>query len=217
MLLELSDFGIFFIAIAIFGYVISDTFNSFKYYGIPNVYKSDIESFFHHISNGLIALSFLIVITLLTISAPNKENIFTNFLSVFVTIFNNFHEIGIINDYYYTTILRVFVFSFLPAIGFLIIYAGAAIFVFIFKISKETGVRVFLKGKIEPIEAVDLISESDQFFYFAKKDRLWVAIRKDEVEKIETVKTLSFIQKSILQINNKLKNWRIELQHKGHS
>ena len=210
---ELSDFGLIFIAIAIFGYIISDTFKSFKHYGIPDNYKSDIERFFHHISNGLIALSFLIVFTLLIISAPNKDNSLTKFLSEFINIFDKFHDNGIISDYYYTTVLRIFVFSFLPAFAFMMIYAITAFFGFIFKLSQEVGLRVFLKGKEkEPIEAIDLISESDQFFYIAKKGGLWAAIRKDEVEKIETIRTLSLLQKSISEISNRIKIWWTEHQ-----
>lgn len=213
---DLSDFGLIFIAIAIFGYIISDTFKSFRY-GIPDTTKSDIERFFHHVSNGLIALSFLIFFTFIMLSAPNKENYITKFLSLFVSAFDKFHEMGVVSDYYYNTILRIFVLSFLPAFAFLIIWMLTAGFGFFVKASQDIGVKVFLKGKEEPIEAIDLISESDQFFYIATKGRLWAAIRKDNVERIETFRTLSLLQKIFNEIIKNIKTWWVKHQWIGHT
>lgn len=43
MLSEISDFGLIFIAIAIFGYIISDAYNKGRYFWIPDVQRKGIQ------------------------------------------------------------------------------------------------------------------------------------------------------------------------------
>lgn len=116
MLSELQDYGLIFILLAVFGFIILDIFKTGQYWGIPDFYKSNIEKFFHYISTAILFLSFSLVFLVLTISSPNQENAITKFAKSFLTIFDKFHELGILTNDSYALVVRVVVFSsfFLP-------------------------------------------------------------------------------------------------------
>ncbi len=208
---ELTDFGLIFIMIAIFGYIISDTFKSVRNFGLPDTYKSDIERFFHYISIGIIALSCLIFFTFTALASPDPKNFITKSLYDFINVFDKFHTMGIISDYYYTLIPKVYILLVFPSLALLIMWTIIIVLSLFFKSSQAYGVRVFLKGNEQPIEALDLISESDQFFYVSKKGRLWEAIRKDNIERIEAVYRPSVLDKKIPAIMDNIMTYRAKV------
>lgn len=213
---ELTGLGLTFVVIAIFGYIISDTFKSVRNLGIPDTYRGDLENFFHYFSKGIIALSFLIFVTFSALASPNPENLITKSLYEFINVFEKFHEMGIVSDYYYTLIPKIYILAVFPSIALLIIWMITFFSSLFLKFSQGFGVKVFLKGKEQPLEALDLISETDQFFYISKQGNLWAAIRKDNIERIEAVHTPSLfdtmLQKSILKIIERIKTWKAKRQ-----
>jgi hypothetical protein len=213
---ELTDFGLIFISLAIFGYIISDTFKSVRNFGIPDTYKNDIEKFFHYISIGIIALSYLISFTFLVLASPNPENFITKSLYEFINVFEKLHNAGILSDYYHTLIPKVYILLVFPSLALLTIWTAIIFLSFFIKFSQAYVIRVFLKGNEQPIEALELISESDQFFYIAKQKRLWAAIRKEDVKSIEAVYMPSLfdklLQKNILKISERIRTWKAKRQ-----
>ncbi len=120
-------------------------------------------------------------------------------------------ELGIISDYYYTLIPKVYILLVFPSLALLIMWMIIVVSSLFLKSSQAYGIRVFLKGNGQPIEALDLISESDQFFYVSKKGRLWEAIRKDNIERIEAVYRPSVLDKKIPAIMNNIMTYRAKV------
>jgi len=51
---ELQDYGIIFLCVALFGFIILDIYKTGRDLGIPNFYKSYIEQIFHYISVAIL-------------------------------------------------------------------------------------------------------------------------------------------------------------------
>lgn len=186
---DLQDYGLIFISLAVFGFIILDIYNTGKYWSIPDFYKSNIEKFFHYISIAILVLSFSLVIIGWVITASNQGNIITESVKEFFYTFKKMYEIGIISEESYIASLKIYIFASYVAVVYIIAY----IFIFLFGLFihylRTIQLNVFLVGKSEPIKFAGLLSESDDFFYFLKMGgiNLWEAIRKDDISRIETV------------------------------
>lgn len=190
---DLQDYGLIFISLAVFGFIVLDIYKTGQYLGIPDFYKSNIEKFFHYISIAILVLSFSLFFIAFVITAPNQGNIITESVIEFFYIYEKIYESGVIREESYITSLNIY----LLATYFAVIYIVAYVFIFSFGLFihyfRTIQLNVFLVGKREPIKFAGLLSESDDFFYFLKTGRinLWEAIRKDDISRIETVHALS--------------------------
>jgi hypothetical protein len=189
---ELQDYGIIFLCVALFGFIILDIYKTGRDLGIPNFYKSHIEQFFHYISVAILVFSYsLVAISFILLTAPNQENVFTNIVKIFFTFFERSHELGIISTESYEAILKFFIYSAFFSIYYLIFYSIVLILGLFSRYNSRLRTNVYLKGKNEPIKFVGLITETDDFFFFEKEEgfqlNLWKAIRKDDIACVETI------------------------------
>jgi len=187
---ELQDYGIIFLCVALFGFIILDIYRTGRDLGIPNFYKSYIEQIFHCISVAILAFSFSLVAIFLLLKAPNQENVFTNIVKAFFTAFERSQELGIISTESYEIILKFFIYSVYFSIVYIPFYAIVLGLGLVSRYNSKLRTNVYLKGKNEPIRFVSLITVTDDFFFFEKEGRqlnLWEAIRKEDIIRIETI------------------------------
>ena len=200
---ELQDYGLIFVLLAVFGFIVLDIFKTGQYYGIPNFYKSSVEKIFHYISTAILVLSFTLAFMALFIAAPNQENAITKAIYDFFSIIDKIHELGILSNENYTVVVQILTFAFLLAAVYIILYFVVFYIGFYFQIISAIKLNVFLKGK--PSEAKQfscLITESDDFFFLKKNEgmNLWEAIRKDDVVRFETIKGRSLLNIWMLEL-----------------
>ncbi len=193
---ELQDYGLIFVSLAVFGFIILDIFKTGQYWGIPDFYKSNIEKFFHYVSTAVLFLSFALVFIGLAISSPNQENAITKFVKGIFTIFDKFRELGILSDDSYTIVVKIVAFSSFFAFLYILLYGFVFFSGLYIRLGSAIQLNVFLKEKNEPIKFTSLITESDDFLFFIKNEgiNLWEAIRKDDIVRIETVKARSRLE-----------------------
>lgn len=216
---ELQDYGLIFVSLAVFGFIVLDIFKTGQYYGIPNFYKSNVEKFFHYISTAILVLSFALILMELFISAPNQENAITKFIQELFSFIDKMREFGIISDENYTALIKIFAFTSLLAIMYILLYIVVFYFGVYFQIISEFKLNVFLKDSPREAKAFsNLITESDDFFYFKKNDgiNLWEAIRKDDVVRFERIKGRSRLEKWILNLIKWLQNNITSLRQKDN-
>lgn len=189
---ELQNYGLIFLLLAVFGFIILDIFKTGQQWGIPNFYKSNIEIFFHYVSTAILVLSFIFVFIGLAISSPNPDNAITNFLKDIFNIFDKIHEFGLISDGSIMIIGQILVFSTFFSFLYIILYGVVFYLGVFFRISSAIQLNVFLKDnqRSNPKNFSGLITENDDFFFFLKNEgiNLWEAVRKDDIAGIETIK-----------------------------
>ena len=88
-------------------------------------------------------------------------------------------------------ILKVFAFSAFFAFNYIILYSILLALGIFSRFNSMLRTNVYLKGKTEPIRFVNLITETNDFFFFEKEEgiNLWEAIRRENIERIETIKS----------------------------
>ena len=210
---ELQDYGLIFVSLAVFGFIILDIFRTGQYYGIPNYYKSSVEKILHYISTAVFVLSIILVLMWLIILDPNKENAITKFVNELISIIGGIIEISVLNGENYTAIVQIFKSSSLLAFFYIVIYTIVFYLGSFFRIININKLNVFLKSN--PNEAKpfsSLITESDDFFFFLKDGgtNLWEAIRKDDVARFERIEGRSWLeirgQDLIQSLRNQIEN-----------
>lgn len=206
---ELQDYGLIFVSLAVFGFIILDIFKTGQYRGIPNFYRTTVEKFFHYVSTAILALSVILVLIGISLTAPNRENTIAEFIKGFFDIFDKFHEFGIVSDEGYSVAINIFALASLFAFIYIILYAIIFYMGIYYRIINTIQLSVFLRNRSEPIKFAGLITESDDFFFFLKKEgfNLWEAIRKDDITRIDTIKVHSALDRWIM---DKV-NWVISL------
>lgn len=210
---ELQDYGLIFVSLAVFGFIILDIFKTGQYWGIPNFYKSNIEKFFHYfhyVSTAILFLSFSLVFIGLSISSPNQENTITKFIKGFFTVFDKIHESGFVSDGSYTIVLKIFAISSFFAFIYIILYFIVFFSGIYLQLGSAIQLNVFLRNQIEPKKFAGFVSESDDFFFFLKINgiNLWEAIRKEDIERIETIKARSQLENWIFDFRNRVFNFK---------
>lgn len=188
---ELQDYGLIFLLLAVFGFIVLDIFKTGQQWGIPNFYKSNIEIFFHYVSTAILVLSFIFVLIGLALSSPNPDNVITKFIIDIFNIFDKIHELGLISDGSIMMIGKILVFSTFFAFLYIFLYFVVFYLGVYFRISSAIQLNVFLKDNQSNHKKFSgLITETDDFFFFLKNEgiNLWEAVRKDDIAGIETIK-----------------------------
>lgn len=190
MFLELQDYSLIFVFLAVFGFIVSDIYRTGQYYGIPNFYKSSIEKILHYISTAILVLSFILVVMWLSILAPNQENAITKFVNEIISIVGKIIETVILNGETYTEFVQIFTSASLLAFFYILIYTVVFLSGYFIQTTNVIHLNVFLKSNPSEVKSFSsLITESDDFFFFLKDDgtNLWKAIRKDDVSSFERI------------------------------
>lgn len=190
MIPDLQDYGIIFLSIAIFGFIVLDIYKTGQGLGIPFYFKSNLEKIFHYISVTVLLFSFsLVIINMLLITAPNQDNFFINFIKSFFDVFQRSHEFGFISDESYIIILKFFAFSNFFAVNYIILYFILLVLGIFSRYNSMLRTNVYLKEKTVPLRFVKLITETEDFFFFEKEEKinLWEAIRRENIDRIETI------------------------------
>jgi len=206
---ELQDYGLIFVSLAVFGFIILDIFKTGQYRGIPNFYRTTVEKFFHYVSTAILALSFILVLIWLSLTAQNRENAIAEFIKAFFDIFDKYHELGIISDEGYSVAISIFALASLFAFIYIILYILIFYMGICYRTMNTIQLSVFLRNRSEPIKFSGIIAESDDFFFFLKKEgfNLWEAIRKDDITRIDAIKVHSALESWIMNTVN----WVISL------
>jgi hypothetical protein len=207
---ELQDYGLIFVSLAVFGFIILDIFKTGQYRGIPNFYRTNVEKFFHYVSTAILALSFILGFIGLCLTAPNQENAIAEFVKGFFNIFDKIHEFGIISDEGYSIAIKIFVLALLFSIIYISLYVIIFYMGMYYRVIRTIQINVFLRNRSEPIEFASLVTESDDFLFFLKKEgfNLWEAIRKDDITRIDVIKVDSTLASWIMNVVN----WVISLK-----
>ena len=126
---------------------------------------------------------------MLLITAPNQENFFINFIKSFFDVFQRSHEFGFISDESYIIILKFFAFSNFFAVNYIILYFILLVLGIFSRYNSMLRTNVYLKEKTVPLRFVKLITETEDFFFFEKEEKinLWEAIRRENIDRIETI------------------------------
>lgn len=209
MIPDLQDYGIIFLSIAIFGFIVLDIYKTGQGLGIPFYFRTHLEKIFHYISVAVLLFSFSLVFMSLILTAPNQENIFTNIVKAFFATFQRSHELGIISDESYIVILKVFAFSAFFAFNYIILYFILLALGIFSRFNSMLRTNVYLKGKNEPIRFVNLITETNDFFFFEKEEgiNLWEAIRRENIERIETIKSSTKFEIILTNLKKSISNY----------
>jgi len=205
---DFLNFGFLFIVLALFGFVVKDIVNLSQYWNFPDDYKSDTERFFNYISTALLIIAFATIL-LSPFIISKDPNIVNNFLNATSTSVNTLHDSQYISDETYAgiiqntslAILGVVIFSYL----YIFIYLIAFFFGVLLRYTKAYGVNVFLKSDPNsPVPFRELIRESEQFFFFEKMGGLnmWVAIRKEDVVRMDMITSPSRAENFCSNLNN---------------
>ncbi len=184
MFSEFQDYGLILVFLAAFGFIVSDAFKVGRYWGIPDLYRSNIEKIFHYISNAIISFVVIFIIFLLVLIKNSK-----NPSMVFITSY--FQKLGLTEESYIMLFyLSIFIMS---------VYAFAFYLGLFFRYMKAIWVNVFICGEErKPRKFSSLITESKDFFFFEKENSLlWEAIRKDQIIRMETILAPSQFQKDL--------------------
>lgn len=188
---ELQDYGLIFLLLAVFGFIVLDIFKTGQQWGIPNFYKSNIEIFFHYISTAILVLSFIFVFIGLALGSPNPDNVITKFIKDIFNLFDKMHELGFISDGSIMIIGKILVYSTIFAFFYIMLYVVVFYLGIYFRISSAIQLNVFFKdNQSNPKKFSGFITETDDFFFFLKNEgiNLWEAVRKDDIAGIETIK-----------------------------
>lgn len=171
----LEDYGLILLALAAFGFMVSDAFKMGRYWGIP-IYRNDIEKVFHYISNAITAIIVIFVMFLYFLINYPKNLLIENFGTYIQKV--GITENILIGLFYFTFIYIIF-YIFAIGVGFWL----STIFHYI----KALWINVYLIDNKEPKKFAGFITESKDFFFFQKNELLWEAIRKDQIVRIETI------------------------------
>jgi hypothetical protein len=193
MIFDFLNFGLLFVILAIFGFIVKDIVNLSQYWNLPDDYKKDTERFFNYIATALLIIAFttILITPLLTSKESNSVN---DLFKVTGTTIDKLHEARLISNETYSGIVEGFTLGIISTVYFsylyIIIYAIAFLFGIFLRYSKTYGISVVLKSKPDSPEIFrDLIRESDEFLFFETDSAFasWTAIRKDEVSRMEMI------------------------------
>lgn len=193
MIFDFLNFGLLFVILAIFGFVVKDIINLSQYWNFPDDYKSDTEKFFNYVATALLIIAFTTV--LLSPFIASKEPNFANqFLNITTRSIDQLHDNRLISNETYSGIVEGFSLTLISTLFFsylyIIIYGIAFFFGIFLRFSKAYGISVVLKSKPDTPETYrELIRESDQFFFFEMDSAFnsWAAIRKEDVLRMEII------------------------------
>jgi hypothetical protein len=195
MFSEIQDFGLILISLAALGFIVTDAFKTGLYWRVPDMYRNNPDKIFHYVSNA-----FLTIFALLSVLGLVFFNLNIYFSQdPFINIFNNFFkDLGFTNKtYIVASILSCF---------YILFY----IFVFMLGVSSrylnDIWINVFISNEEKPRVFKGFISETDDFFFFEKEEGILVeAIRKDKIERIESIYTTSSFRKEWNGLLNRLR------------
>ncbi len=174
--IELQDYGLILLALAAFGFIVSDAFKIGRCWGIP-IYRNNIEKVFHYISNAIIAIVSIFFIFLYFIINHPKSPLIVNFASYIL-------KIGITEN----ILIGLLYFTFFYSVFYILAVTAGAYMHMIFHYFKKIWIHVYLIDYSEPRKFAGLITESKDFFFFQKDDiALWEAIKKDQIVRMETI------------------------------
>ncbi len=195
MFSEIQDFGLILISLAAFGFIVTDAFKTGLHWRVPDMYRNNSEKIFHYVSNA-----FLTVFALLSVLGI-VFFIFNYYFpqDPFVTIFNNsFKKLGFTNEIYPVAIVLSWFYT--------IFYMIAVILGISSRYLNDIWINVFISNEENPIVFKGFISETEDFFFFEKEEGILVeAIRKDKIERIESIFTTSSFRRDWNSLLNRLR------------
>lgn len=179
MFSELQDFGLIIIFLSAFGFIVVDAFRIGRYWGIPDLYRSNIERIFHYLSIAILAIIGVIFVFTFLIAKYPSDFIVRN-----VSIF--FLKLGLTDENYITLFSLSFMYLFFYSIAFLL---GMG---FSYLRAIWIDVSFLEKGEVKTKTFAGLITESNDFYFFEKEDNmLWEAIRKNDIIRMERIRKSS--------------------------
>jgi len=201
-MLNLIDYSIIVIGLAIFGFLIRDNFYLYRKYCKPYELKNSTDNLFSNISLAIFIIACcLITINMFILPNPELLHIFEPTLTDFETLV----EHGIITQSelfaYISTIIFygkiLIIFSYIYVIVIFITMVVGLIAVYI----DLKGVKVFFNGPENSKEYKRIICESNDFVYLEKFEnfREWEAIKKSDILKIESIETKSRFDRYIIK------------------
>lgn len=181
--IQLEDYGLILLALAAFGFIVSDAYNMGRYWGIP-INRNDIEKVFHYIANGIIAIVVIFVMFLYFIINYPISPVTVDFTSYI-------QKVGITSD----ILLGLFYFTLIYSVLYILTFLVGFYLSLVFHYIKALWINVYFIDNTNK-KFAGFITESKDFFFFQKDELLWEAIRKDRIMRIETIKDKSRIEKS---------------------
>jgi hypothetical protein len=200
---DLIDISFIIVAFAIVGYILKDAFFFYRKSTIPYELQSGEERMFSYISLTLF-ISSVIWWAILTI-IKNDPNMLYSLNPIFEGL-QRLVEMGVIsldqfNSYISTTLIFLFSFTIFSQI-FIFAYTIAMTLGYIGFIIDSKAIKVTYKNNVViPRKFKRIIHESDEFIYVEslKDFRKWVAIKKEDIERINNIFTDSKFQEFFLK------------------
>ena len=169
-------YSVILIGLAVFGFIIYDIFKMGQYSGIPNPYKSDIETFFHFVSLGLIGIAIFILILTLPLAAFSQKSL------------EMFLQIGIFDQDSLNSLVKILVVGAFLSFGYIILYIAIFYIGVLARFGNAIWVEVeFADHTIKQFNS--FICDSENFYYFEDKEkfRLWEGRKKTEIIRISAL------------------------------
>lgn len=184
MLEILPEISVIFISLALLGFLLKDAYNWELFRKPPTMYRNYIPSLFHYVSIGIFVLSIVIIFIVISLVAPNQNNIFSNFLNFIFKIIEAGESSNIFPTGFTLSVKNYLALAFFPAF----IYFGMiAVTIAIGRFFRSTNNQWINVELIDGwLNSPKIISDDDDFFYFEqdKNPGTWIAVRKDNIRKM---------------------------------
>jgi hypothetical protein len=184
---DLIDFSFVIIAIAIFGFVLKDSFYLYRRANLPYELRDESEKLFANVTIGLWILSFFWLLFLANIRSLKWV------IDPFFDTFTKWVNEGILPQSVFEEGIKNFIifgnFLTIGAFLFLIIITGSMIAGIMCMFLDKRHILVKINENDPPKKYRRIIKESDDFFYFEsfKNFRKWTAVPKTNVIEIKNV------------------------------
>ncbi|MEN6442956.1 MAG: hypothetical protein ABFC71_04300 [Methanoregula sp.] len=207
MVLEgILDASVIFIFLVILGFIVSSIFRTGRYFGISSIPKTDNERLLEYVSTAIFFLVIFFIFLIMMLNAQSS-NFITDFITPFFLAFVvTLGKFSISQD----TVTAYLALLFWISVIFMFVY------IVIFSIGRfimsfdENYIEVTFIDTKDTYRSV--LSETDDFIFFEtiKKPFLWVAIRKENIKSMKSIRGKSLFNEFLVYLRTDMGNiWKI--------
>jgi len=188
MVADLLNYSIIIIGLAVFGFILKDTYYMYRRYCAPYEFKNSTDSYFSHISLAIAIISICWIIIILPLTLTSDAELA---IKAILENFAKLAEFGVLTEeevinYFREAAFGIYVFTWF-AYAYVVIYFITLILgVLAIYFDPKTVVITYQNQKQQEYKRI--ILESGDFVYFEKDSnfRDWEGVPKGSIVKIES-------------------------------